>query len=252
MTYDAGVDLVKPNLGSRRRTSVTLTDSQGNSYQLYLKRYGPTALSQKARALLTHGRWMESAALEQANIAAVSSAGVSTMDALAWEQRSGSSYILVSGVPGDALERCGEKFMADCKDRPVMLELLTSKLADLAGRLHRASLVHRDLYASHIFLDVSADDIKLNLIDLARVFKPRHRMKRWRVKDLAQLKYSMPQIWLKDYWNSFIRQYCLTFDDDQWTDLAICELQGAIDRKVITMTRHDRNKRSRLYMDNPK
>jgi len=113
LAFDAGEDLVKPLLGSRRRTSLALTDSLGNDHQLYLKRYGPTTFSQKFRAMLTHGRWMESACLEQANITAVRAAGVSTMDSLAWQQRLGSSYILVSSVPGDALERCGEKFMSD-------------------------------------------------------------------------------------------------------------------------------------------
>ena len=38
--YAGGQELAKPNLRARRRTRLTLTDSQGRTHELYLKRYG--------------------------------------------------------------------------------------------------------------------------------------------------------------------------------------------------------------------
>jgi len=59
-------------------------------------------------------------------------------------------------------------------------------VADLARRLHLCSLVHKDLYLCHLFVEKGGDE--LSLIDLARV--ERTRSKRLRVKDLAALVHS--------------------------------------------------------------
>jgi hypothetical protein len=59
--------------------------------------------------------------------------------------------------------------------------------------LHRCGFVHRDLYLSHIFHDAEArPEESLHLIDLQRVHRPRGAGRRWIVKDLAALNYSVP------------------------------------------------------------
>ena len=47
----------------------------------------------------------------------------------------------------------------------------------------------------------------LYLIDLARMFRPRWRTFRWRVKDLAQLHYSLPVNWRGRWWETLLKAY---------------------------------------------
>ena len=116
-------------------------------------------------------------------------------------------------------------------------QALAVKLGRLAAALHGQGFVHRDFYACHVFVDkehekdasstggrdarpTRARDVRdmasaggmsatleLYLIDLARVFRPRWRQFRWRVKDLAQLKYSMPVNWVNEHWGHLLDGY---------------------------------------------
>jgi tRNA A-37 threonylcarbamoyl transferase component Bud32 len=212
LAYGGGEDLVKPGLGTRRRTRIELNDSDGAPHVLYLKRYGPERLKDRWRRFLTYGR-CSPASVEFNNIRAAQAAGVSTMNAVAFGHEMGPcglaakrSYMVVTSVPGDALERCGEDFLAAGADDG-RADRLTLALADQIGALHAGGMVHRDMYAAHVFLHESPGGIELYMIDMARVFSPRWRMFRWRVKDLAQLKYSMPPVWIRDCWEAFLEAY---------------------------------------------
>jgi hypothetical protein len=122
---------------------------------------------------------------------------------------------------------------------------LLMPIADLAAKLHGASLHHRDLYLCHFFVKVADNDIDVRLIDTARV-KPLPgplTRQRWIIKDLAQFWYSTlaPPItdaqrdaWLARYCSS--RQIPVTR-----------RLRNAILRKVDWIRRHDR----RLVKDQP-
>jgi len=149
------------------------------------------------------------------------------------------SYLIVTAVPGDALSRCGEDFLARHRDDEPVASL-TRQLAELARKLHQAGYVHRDFYASHLFLEAQAGSIRLYLIDLARLFKPRWRRFRWRVKDLAQLKFSMPAGWVRRHWQTFLAEYLGASGRSQ-TD----RYNRAIDRKVAAMRRRHLRKSSR-------
>lgn len=243
--FGAGEDLSKPGLGNRRRTRLTLTDEAGAEHKLYLKRYEPEPFSQRLRRFLTHGRFLTPAAAEAENIRCVLAAGVATMRVVAWGRQhrrlaGGRSYIVVTAVPGDALERCGAEWIESCRNagRTDRIEELTGKLAEILRRLHSAGLVHRDLYASHVFLDDTDGTGELYLIDLARVFSPRSRRFRWRVKDLAQLKYSLPAWWVENYWLDLLSKYLAGASGRtaRWA--------RAIDSKVRSMQRQ-RERRSR-------
>ena len=168
---------------------------------------------------------------EATNIDAVAQAGVQTMDALSVGQdAAGRSYIVVTAVPGEALERCGEHFMSTRSEADI--DALTRKLAQLARTLHAAGLVHRDFYACHVFCHEDAGRLELYLIDLARMFRPRWRCFRWYVKDLAQLKFSMPAAWVEQCWGDFQRAYLGEPGSGQ-----AGRYERAIDRKVARMRR---------------
>ena len=248
--YGGGQDLSKRGLGTRRRTRIELTAPDGETHVLYLKRYGPERFGDRWRRFMTYGR-SSPAGVEFENIRAARHCGVATMDAIAFGQEMGfgnlsarRSYLVVTAVPGDAIERCGEEFLtAHAGDDGA--RRLTDELARGVAALHGAGFVHRDLYASHVFLHESPGGLSLYLIDLARMFAPRWRLFRWRAKDLAQLKYSMPESWVQSHWDEFLGIY-----------LDSCGRSGegcsrAIDRKVVSIRRRAQRRGRRRAKEPP-
>ncbi|MDP6633888.1 MAG: lipopolysaccharide kinase InaA family protein [Phycisphaerae bacterium] len=246
--YGCGEDLVKPGLGTRRRTRIELTASDGAAQVFYLKRYGLEKLGDCWRRLLTYGR-CSPASVEFENIRAARCCGVSTMDALAFGHEMGfgglfgrRSYLVVTSVPGDAIERCGQEFL-DAHAGDDGARRLTDELARQVAALHAGGFVHRDLYAAHVFLHDSPDGVSLYLIDLARMFAPRWRMFRWRVKDLAQLKYSMPAAWVENHWDEFLSAYLAACPGDRQ------RYSRAINRKEASIRRRAQRRAERKEKD---
>ncbi len=241
--YDSGEDLNKPNLQHRRRTRLSVADDKGRVHELYLKRYGQEKLKDKLKRIFTYGWNSSPARTEFENIRSARKAGVLTMREVFCDEQRGflgtkRSCIIVTAVPGDALERCGEEFLSTFSDDAAATAAFTNQLAILVRKLHGAGFVHRDLYASHVFLDNSSGGVQLYLIDLARMFAPKcpWRRFRWKVKDLAQLKFSMPKSWVEDCWGQFLVTYLGKEDASRFG-----RYNCAIDRKVSFM--HHRAKR---------
>ncbi len=240
--YAGGEDLSKAGLGHRRRTRLHITDADGVTHELYLKRYNPPPTSRRLRRLLTRGGFRSEARAEFENIRALGALGVPTMKAVIFGEeagliRAGRSYLVVTAVPGEALERCGQEFVHRCAERHGELEAFTQRLAGLVRTMHQGGYFHRDLYASHVFLHEQPDGFELYLIDLARAFRPRWRRFRWRVKDLAQLKYSMPPQWIDRQWESFLRA-CL----HAASEAEFARWSAAIGRKTARMQRRAKRK----------
>ena len=236
--YVGGEELSKPGLGVRRRIRLCLTDESGQTVQWYLKRYGPTPWLQRLGRTSPAKREFE-------NIRHLQAAGVPTMNAVTMgEERDAlgvrRSYIVVSAVPGEALERCFEDFLARNGSDEEKVGQFNTALVKLVVALHAGGCVHRDLYTSHIFLDETADGPRLYLIDLARVFAPKWRTFRWRVKDLAQLKYSMPPAWVDRHWDDFLLRY---LSDSGYGRAGLWP--AAINRKVASMRRRQQKKEGR-------
>jgi hypothetical protein len=71
-------------------------------------------------------------------------------------------------------------------------EPIVAAILDVAARLHRANLHHRDLYANHFYLRPVPIGFDVRLIDSARVRPlPWLTRQRWIVKDVAQLAFSL-------------------------------------------------------------
>lgn len=91
---------------------------------------------------------------------------------------------------------------------------LLRELACVVRQLHQAQRFHKDLYLCHFY--ISAEDLRsdadlhrrLYLIDLHRMRHHRWLTTRWRVKDLAQLAFSMSVPGLEPAdWQVFFRAY---------------------------------------------
>jgi len=116
-------------------------------------------------------------------------------------------------------------------------EKLLEPTADLAGKLHRSGLHHRDLYLCHFFAKVDGNNIDVRLIDTARVKRlpGMFTRQRWIVKDLAQFFYSTQSLGVTDdqrtrWLNRYAQQRGLPSVD---------RLRRSIERKVRAIARHD-------------
>ena len=205
--HDAGHDMTVANLGHRERWRLDLTDAAGRPHVLFMKRYHREPLKWRLERLWTYGRGRSPARIELDNIHACHAAGVLTIAQAVCGQEAGRSFIVVSAVAGEALEQCAEPFLRDRAESPDQIAAFTDLLSDLVRRFHEQGYVHRDLYTSHVFLSQCGRRVQLCLIDLARMFRPRWRKFRWRAKDLAQLKYSMPAEWVSQWWDRFLQRY---------------------------------------------
>ncbi|MBN1553541.1 MAG: hypothetical protein JXA11_02260 [Phycisphaerae bacterium] len=240
-----GEDLVKPGLGRRRRTRLRVHDAEKRCWEMYLKRYDAPGLLNRLGKFLTGRRGDCPARREFEAAKHLREAFVPAMRPIVWGAEPGAlgvkrSYVIVSAVPGDAMERIGEEFLQKHLQNPEVIENFTDELIQLIHRMHQMGYVHRDLYASHIFLHDHEGNLRLYLIDLARAFRPRRRVFRWRVKDLAQLKYSMPWMWVKLYWSRFLHGYLAGADKEEYNDW-----DAAVDAKVRRMARHDQHRADR-------
>jgi hypothetical protein len=158
---------------------------------MYLKRYESPPVGQQLRRMLAgyplsgtaQIEWDRMRELEAEGIASVRGAALAEEMIGVWERR---SALVAAAVPGESLERYVQR-------HPQRLPRgLIEELARFVARFHQTGRVHRDLYLSHIFIETTDEKMVLRLIDLARVFRPRWRRRRWMVKELASLNYSTP------------------------------------------------------------
>ncbi|MBM3889951.1 MAG: hypothetical protein FJ388_12620 [Verrucomicrobia bacterium] len=69
---------------------------------------------------------------------------------------------------------------------------LLAPVAEIARKFHEAGYRHKDFYLCHFFVQ-EPPAMRIFLIDLQRCIRPTRCARRWLVKDLAQLHYSMMQ-----------------------------------------------------------
>ena len=93
-----------------------------------------------------------------------------------------------------------------CRDWPTnppppgWKQALIRRVAEMAGRMHRGGVNHRDFYICHFLLHLDPvprpEDFRLSLIDLHRAQTRAATPRRWRDKDLAGLYFSALEIGL--------------------------------------------------------
>lgn len=121
-------------------------------------------------------------------------------------------------------------------------ETLLVPTAQTAGKLHANKLHHRDLYIGHFWANVEETPIAIRLIDAARVKPlPRWFQRRWLVKDVAQLVFSLKKFDIDmqtiDRWFAEYAKHC----DHPITDL----FKRAVFSKVRWIERHDAKLRAK-------
>ncbi len=204
--------LHKRGLATWRERVVLTLDSAEGQQRFYLKRYSHPPFKQQLNRLLAG--YTSTAEIECHWLQKVTRLGIQVPVLIAFgTHRAGlrevNSLLLTAEIPGESLEKWLPRQLKEHHLDGATKRRLSQRLADLVARLHQAGLVHRDLYLSHIFVDRCRNGhCELCLLDLQRVIKPRWRLRRWVVKDLAALNYATPPPaasqmdrvrWLKSY-----------------------------------------------------
>ncbi|QKE64672.1 lipopolysaccharide core heptose(I) kinase RfaP [Aquipseudomonas campi] len=145
------------------------------------------------------------AAQEWQAIQRLTEAGVATMTAVAYGERGSNpaaqhSFIVTEELaPTIDLEQLTLDW-ARQSPSPRLKRALIAEVAKMTGAMHRAGVNHRDCYICHFLLHtdtpVTADNLRLSLIDLHRAQVRSAVPLRWRNKDLAALYFSALNIGL--------------------------------------------------------
>jgi heptose I phosphotransferase len=172
---------------------------------LYLKRHHFRTLQSWLRAKLGIGPAPSPAMAEILNVDRVHAAGIPVMEVVAYgEAFHGDgrveSFLLTEELSGyDDLRvflrrRFAPRELARNTGRDRDLARLIGDTAEFVRRFHAAGYNHRDLYCCHLFVrEPAAGRFEFRMIDLQRVQHRRRLRRRWIVKDLAQLAWSIPR-----------------------------------------------------------
>ncbi|MBL8412876.1 MAG: lipopolysaccharide core heptose(I) kinase RfaP, partial [Propionivibrio sp.] len=154
-------------------------------------------LSLRLPVLGAHNEWL---ALQR-----LTGLGVDTMHSVAFGQRGSNpatrhSFIVTEELaPTISLEDFCREWPSD-PPPPAFKRALIERVADMAGRMHRGGVNHRDLYLCHFLLHLdpapTAGDLRLSIIDLHRAQVREKLPSRWRDKDLSSLFFSALNIGL--------------------------------------------------------
>lgn len=123
--------------------------------------------------------------------------GVDTMRPVAFGERGSNpacqhSFILTDELaPTISLEDFCRDWTA-VPPAPTVKRALIVRVAEMARRMHKGGVNHRDFYLCHFLLHLPVDEQmpKLSLIDLHRAHVREQVPRRWRDKDLAALYFS--------------------------------------------------------------
>lgn len=175
---------------------------------------------------------------ELAGIRALQKAGIETVPLCGYGRlHDGRGFVITQNL--DGFEDCEQLLKSGTDFEPLLIPT-----AQVAGRLHKAKLHHRDLYIGHFFANLETDPISLRLIDAGRVkplpwFFPR----RWLMKDVAQFVFSLQKCGVDaESINRWLIEYA-KYADYPVTDL----FKRAVYYKANWIARHD----AKLARDNP-
>lgn len=239
-----GEPLSKPGLGGRYRARLRIRSGE-QEHCFYLKRYEREPLGTQIK------RWFEDACLASPAerdvrvAAALAQCGLEVPHTVAWGRTRRfsmrqQSFIVATAVAGDAIDRrvLAPPFTEPAKSFSAK-RALVRELAKLVRTFHEAGWRHRDLYLCHVFADIQGERMRLSMIDLQRVFRPRWRVWRWRIKDLAQLNYSAKP-------EQFSRAMRLRFAKEYFGAETLAPFHRRILQKVVRKTRSIARRDERL------
>ncbi len=180
------------------------TDVAGRGY--YVKLHRGVGWGEILKNLVTARLPVLGAEHEWLAIRRLTELGVDTMKAVAFGRRGANPARLESFIVTEELAPTVS--LEDyCRDwplhppAPALKRALIARVAEMAGKMHRGGVNHRDCYICHFLLHTepqpSPTALRLSLIDLHRAqVREGAAPRRWRDKDLAALHFSSLEIGL--------------------------------------------------------
>jgi heptose I phosphotransferase len=180
-----------------------LPDGQGGSCRVYVKKHHVRRWRSWLRARLGQQPPATPARIEMENVARLRQAGVESMRVIALGERFHADGLVESFLITEELQgflelqfflpqRFPARHQMITRGRNRDLDCLVRRVAEIARKFHQGGYNHRDLYAGHFFVrEPVAGEFEIRLIDLQRVQHRRRFRRRWVLKDLAQLAWSL-------------------------------------------------------------
>jgi heptose I phosphotransferase len=204
----------------RENWRLELSDAAGRARAVHLKKHHVRTWRSRLRAWLGLAPGLSAARIEAENVARLTADGIAVMRLIGWGERFSraglaESFLLAEELEGFAelqyflMRRFPPLAHRGARGRDRVLDRLIREVAQLARRFHGAGYNHRDFYCGHFFIREPAPGCsEIRLIDLQRVQHRRRWRRRWLVKDLAQLAWSLPAGWIsRSEKLAFMRHY---------------------------------------------
>lgn len=233
-----------------------LPDDAGRSRRVYLKKHHVRTWQSWLWTKLGGRPGPTPARLELENAARIRQAGIESMHVVAFGERFNAnglveSFLLTEELTGflDLQRFLPQRFPTQPNTitcgRNRDLDRLVAQAAEVTRTFHEAGYNHRDLYAGHFFVRESATEaFEIRLIDLQRVQHRRRFRRRWLIKDLAQLAWSVPANHITcRHRMAFIRHYLgvpRLRPCDKRLVRAILARQRGMQRKLGSIDKHSR------------
>ncbi len=172
----------------------------GRQCDLFLKRHRGFEVKEALKLLMARAPLATAGRREWENIFRMEAIGIPTMRPVAFGEKKRwglekRSFLITERIPGGVpMDDYVREHYSGVLEAARLREKrsLLWDAGSLARRLHGAGYTHMDLYLNHIFVrETPSGDKALHLIDLQRVARRWAFRRRWIVKDLAALLYSM-------------------------------------------------------------
>jgi hypothetical protein len=192
--FDQGQDLFKKNIGNFRSRFRFQTEHPARTF--FLKRYDHPPIKTQLTNWIDGRKRRSCCRMELEPIRELNDHQVCAPSPIAYGHLWGwlfekKSFLITEEIAdGDSLERRLPTYFYSPSTPQTLCRRrnFVKHMAHFIRRFHDLGYRHRDLYFSHIFCDTKD---KLYLIDLARAFRPIILQRRFLIKDLAQVFYSM-------------------------------------------------------------
>jgi hypothetical protein len=190
-------------MAHRENWRFDLPDGRGGSCHVYVKKHHVRHKQSWLKARLKRQPSATPARVEMENVARLREVGIESMRVIAMGERFHADGLVESFLITEELRGFLElqfflpqRFASRCPmitlGRNRDLDRLIHRVAEIARKFHQSGYNHRDLYAGHFFVrEPSAGEFEIRLIDLQRMQHRRRFRRRWLVKDLAQLAWSL-------------------------------------------------------------
>jgi hypothetical protein len=171
---------------------------------MFLKKHHVRSLWSRFRARLGNGPGATPGRVEAENVRRLTAEGIDVMRLVAYGEKLHPNGLLESFVITEELagftpldeflrRRFPDQQAESGRRRDRDLDRLIRQVADVTRRFHAAGYNHRDLYCCHFFIkEPRPGEFEIRMIDLQRVQHRQRFRRRWLVKDLAQLAWSLP------------------------------------------------------------